>query len=136
MPVMALSAGAQQPNQYDFTGNNLHISYSTSGIDGQPHFTYQDAKQTLSFTGDEIRTVGTEIGTLVTVTTSVTVDNGSTSFSVLVPNVNLDQTLEAPVKTQGIVTNHTSSLIPSINTGQVDKYKFFKLTGIAQFVNF
>lgn len=125
------------PNLYEFKGNNnLSISYATTGIDGKPHFTYQDAKHTLSFAGDQIRTVGTEIGTLVSVTVFMTVDNGSTSFSVLVPDVKLDQTLESPVKTEGIVTKHKFSVVPGFNNGQTDNYKFYSLTGKAKFVVF
>src|SRR5262249_4278839 len=56
------------PNLYQLQGKHLHVSYSTSGFDGRPHFTYQDAHQNLNFAGDDIRTVQTEIGTLVTVT--------------------------------------------------------------------
>jgi histidinol-phosphate/aromatic aminotransferase/cobyric acid decarboxylase-like protein len=32
----------------NYPANNLHINYSTSGIDGKPHFNYQDAQQNLS----------------------------------------------------------------------------------------
>ena len=56
------------PNLYQLQGKNLHVTYSTSGIDGRAHFSYQDTHQSLSFRGDEIRTQETEIGTLVSVT--------------------------------------------------------------------
>lgn len=124
------------PNLYEFNGANLKISYSTSGIDGKPHFTYQDTEQTLSFAGDQIRTVGTEIGTLVSVTLLTTVDTGSTSFSLLVPHVNLDSLLETPLKTEGIITKHKFSVIPHFNKGQTDNYKFYRLTGKAKSVVF
>ena len=69
----------QPPNLYQLSGKHLNITYSTSGIDGKPHFSYQDLQQTLNFTGDQIRSVETEIGTLVTVTIRMTVDTGGTS---------------------------------------------------------
>src|SRR4051812_40693065 len=32
------------PDNYQLSGpHHLHVSYSTNGIDGKPHFTYQDA---------------------------------------------------------------------------------------------
>ncbi|MFI3157262.1 MAG: hypothetical protein QX199_14000 [Methylococcaceae bacterium] len=136
LPTIVFSDTAPQPNSYEFTGNTIHINYSTSGLDGLPHFTYQQAKKTLNFKGDQIRTVGTEIGTLVTVTTTMTVDSNSTSFSVLIPHINLDQTLETPIKTQGITTRHKFSVIPSFNSGQMDSYKVITLTGNAKFVYF
>ncbi len=49
------------PTHYDLSGRNIHISYSTTGVDGQPHFTYQDLQQTRSFSGDQIRRVETEV---------------------------------------------------------------------------
>ncbi len=29
-------------NMFTLAGGGLHVSYSTSGIDGKPHMTYQD----------------------------------------------------------------------------------------------
>jgi hypothetical protein len=124
------------PNHYDLQGGSLHIVYSTTGIDGKPHFSYKNGTQTLSFSGDQIRTVGTEIGTLVSVTTFMTIDSGSTSFSVLIPRVNLDSTLRAAIKTEGIRTKHKFSIIPNLNRGQLDTYKYTVLTGSARFVTF
>ncbi len=124
-------------NLYELHAKGLHITYSTSGLDGKPHLSYQNRKKTLNFTGDEIRTVGTEIGTLVSVSIVKTVDTGSTSFSLLLPAVNLDEiTLQAPIKIQGIVTEHKFSMIPTFNKGQRDNYKFVPLDGKAKFVNF
>jgi len=124
------------PNLFVLQGGNLHITYSTSGIDGKAHFDYKNGSQTLSFSGDEIRTVGTEMGTLVTVTTLMTVDTGSTTFTVLIPRINLDSTLQATIRTDGISTRHKFSIIPDLNRGQLDTYKFTGLSGTASFVNF
>ena len=40
-----------EPNSYDLSGHHLHVTYSTSGFDGKPHFSYQDLHQTLDFSG-------------------------------------------------------------------------------------
>jgi hypothetical protein len=132
----ALPFTTPPPNLYDLQGNGLHISYSTTGFDGKPHFSYQNGAQVLNFSGDQIRTVGTEVGTLVSVTTLMTIDSGSTTFTVLIPRVNLDSTLQAAVKTEGITTKHKFSLIPDLMRGQLDTYKFTLLSGTASFVNF
>src|SRR3954468_17568425 len=86
-----------KPNLYQLQGEALHVTYSTSGIDGKPHFTYQDRHETLNFRGDEIRSAETEIGVLVSVSIRRTIDAGSTSFSLLVPTVNLGSEQSATI---------------------------------------
>ena len=122
------------PNLYELNGKHLHIIYSTSSIDGRPHLTYQDAHQTLTFKGDDIRTVPTEIGKLVTVSLRRTVDSGSTSFTILVPDVTLDQTNLAHVSTEGLTTLHRFSVVPAFNNGQKELYTVTPLHGTARFV--
>ena len=122
------------PNQYDLSGKHLHVTYSTTGIDGKPHFSYQDLQQTLSFTGDEIRSVETEIGTLVSVTIRMTVDTGGTTFSVLLPHVNIPGEQSVSIQTFGITTLHKFSILP-VN-GQRDFYTTTRLNGTASRVFF
>jgi hypothetical protein len=125
------------PNLYQLHGQNLTVSYALSGIDGKPHFAYHDAQHTLQFSGDQIRTVATEIGTIATVTLQLTVDSGSTTFSLLVPTVNLDPNHKlAHIRTEGITTLHRFSIIPVLNQGQTELYTVTKLTGTAQVVQF
>jgi hypothetical protein len=129
-----VSQAAQTPNLYQLSGKHLNITYSTTGIDGKPHFSYQDLQQTLSFTGDQIRGVVTEIGTLVSVTIRLTVDTGGTTFSLLLPRVNIPGEQTVPVETVGITTLHRFSVLP-IN-GQRDFYTVTRLQGSASRVFF
>lgn len=122
------------PNLYHLNGHHLHVMYSTSGIDGRPHLTYQDAVQTLTFTGDQIRSETTEIGTLVTVDLRKSVDAGRTTFSLLVPTVNLGTENSVPIATDGITTIHRFSIVAKFNQGQTELYSFTRLTGTASFV--
>jgi hypothetical protein len=124
------------PNLFQLSGNNLHINYSTSGIDAKPHFNYQDAQQNLSFSGNDIRAVECDLGTLVSVTIQRTIDSGSTSFSVLIPKVNLNAGESVRIRTRGITTLHRFSIIPAANHGQMDLYTSTKLFGTASKVNF
>jgi hypothetical protein len=124
------------PNLYLLQGHQLHITYSTTGFDGNPHFTYQDARHTLNFVGKEIRTLDTEIGTLVSVTIVQTVDTGSTTFTLLVPKINLGSSKKASVKTEGITTIHRFSIIPIFNQGQTEIYSVIPLSGSAELVAF
>ena len=98
-----------QPNLYQLSGGHyhgghIHVSYLThSGPatpqfpQGPPHFTYHDASQSLSFSGSEVEVVQTELGQIVSVRIRMTVDAGSTTFSVLVPRVNLVPGQPAPI---------------------------------------
>jgi len=128
--------GDQTPNIYQLSGPQLSITYSTTSFEGLPHLSYQDAHQTLNFKGDQIRTVATEIGTLVTVNLRLTIDTGSTSFSVLLPRVNLDATAQAPVRAEAITTIHRRSALPAFNHGQLDIYTVVALSGTARRVVF
>ncbi len=124
------------PDLYQLHGDQLHITYSTTSIDGKPRFDYQDASQTLAFEGDQIRTITTEIGTLVTVTICMTIDRGSTTFTLLVPTVNLDPSNQVRIEAKGITTIHRFSIVPAFNQGQTELYTVSPLTGTASFVNF
>jgi hypothetical protein len=124
------------PNLFQVQGGGVHVSYSTTGIDGKPHFHYQDTAHSLNFSGGEIRIVATEIATLVTVTIRITVDSGSTSFSLLIPTVNMHAGETIPIRTIGITTVHRLSLVPILNVGQTELYSETLLSGTAQHVAF
>jgi hypothetical protein len=124
------------PNVYHLNGHHLHITYSTTSFGGKPQFDYQDTQRTLHFEGDDIRTVELEIGTLVTVTIQITVDSGSTVFSLLIPQVNLERNEQGQIHTEGLTTMHRFSLIPALNRGQMDLYSVVSLRGTAQVLDF
>jgi hypothetical protein len=125
-----------QPNLYTLSGSELNITYSTSGFDGKPHFSYQSATETLNFAGDEIQTADSPLGMLVTVFVRRTVDAGSTTFTLLVPRVNLDARERLPISTVGITTLHRFSILQTMNHGQLDRYMVQPLTGTASQVFF
>jgi hypothetical protein len=130
------------PNLYQLSGGHgqhaIHITYSTSGFDGKPHFSYQDDSQGLSFAGTDIRVLEGDVGQLVSVTIRRTIDTGSTSFSLLLPRVLLPAgpNQSTPVHTQGITTIHRFSVLPGFNLGQDDLYSVVALSGTARFAVF
>ena len=130
------TAPQRTANLYQVHGHHLQVTYSTSSIAGQPQFSYHDTQQSLSFEGDAIRSVDTEIGTLVTVTIFKTIDSGSTSFTLIVPHVNLDRGSSVPIVTEGITTLHRFSIVPALNHGQTELYTVLRLTGTASAVDF
>jgi hypothetical protein len=52
-----------QPNLYQLSGHDVHVTYSRTSFTGQPQFVYQDRSQSKTFTGsqievDEVRALG------------------------------------------------------------------------------
>jgi hypothetical protein len=101
-----------------------------------PSFSYHDAHQTLTFVGDQIETLQSELGALVTVFIVRTVDFGSTTFTVLIPRVNLHAAETLPIRTDGITTLHKFSIVPAFLHGQLDLYTVHRLHGTAAQVMF
>jgi hypothetical protein len=125
------------PNIYQFHAPQITINYSTGELGSKKAFQYQDPSQKLEFTGDQIRSVQTELGTLVTVTIRRTVDSGSTSFTLFVPTVNLPgPNTSTKITTEGITTQHRFSVVPRFNQGQTELYSVTQLTGTAKAVPF
>ena len=120
----------------ELTGSHIHITYTTSSIDGTPAMTYQDPYQGMAFSDDEIRTVECDFGTLISVTLRMTVDTGSTSLSVLIPRVRIEQGTIAAIHTECVTTVHRFPVIPSLQLGQLDTYRVVPLHGTAQFAVF
>jgi hypothetical protein len=134
---MAAPAAFATPNLYELHGGGILVTYSTTGFDGKPHFSLQDAQGLHTFSGDQINVTATPIGSLVTVTVRRTVDTGSTSFSVLIPTVNLTAPgVPASISTEGVTTVHRFSVIPAFNRGQTELYTFTPLSGTAEQVVF
>ncbi|MBR0873971.1 hypothetical protein JQ633_26670 [Bradyrhizobium tropiciagri] len=124
-----------QPNLYELSGHGIHVTYSTSSITGKPLFSYHDAVQTRSFSGDEIQTQSSMLGSLVSVFLMRTIDGPSTSFTLLVPGVRLPTSEIASISTEGITTLHKFSIIgPPL--GQTELYTLHRLQGTARFVVF
>jgi len=124
-----------QANMYTLQGNGLHVTYAGTSFAGGPILTYQDAQGAHTFRGNQLNSVETPIGTLVTATIHMTVDTGSTSFSVLIPRVNIAGTGQTtPVHTDGVTTVHRFGPTPQFRLGQMEVYTFTKLHGTASFI--
>jgi len=124
------------PNLYHLSGHHLHVTYATSGIDGKPSMSYQDAHQSKSFRGDEIRAVECDLGTLVSVTLRMTPDVGSTSLSLFVPRIRIAQGGTAQIHTECVTTLHSMPFTPQLALGQADTYHVVAVQGTAQHVQF
>jgi hypothetical protein len=126
--------GFVQPTIWNLfnTATGLQVSYSVAG----PHLHYHDGSVIRDFTGSEIRVAEVpDLGTLVSVTILLTVDSGSTTFTLLLPRVNLPAPpalpVAIPVSTDGITTGHRFSILPPLLHGQQEFYTVTPLQGTA-----
>ena len=132
----AAQPSTQQANNFSLSGGGIHVDYSSTSINGQPRLTYHDHLRNLSFAGADIRRVEVpDIGTIVSVTLTITVDVGSTTFSVFIPSVIVAPSGSAPVSTEGITTIHRMPFAPPM-PGQREVYTVVRLTGVASHLNF
>jgi hypothetical protein len=126
-----------QPNRFllQSSDGKTKVDYETSSFIGQPTLNLTQAPGPIRhFVGSQIRTINTEIGRLVTVTTHISVDTGSTSFSVLIPAISLTAISDHKAfSTDAVVTAHTGpNSVPS--TGVHETYQFIPMKGDASFV--
>jgi hypothetical protein len=121
-------------NKYDLHGGNVTVTYGASGVDGKPYLNYSDSNLSRLFKGDEIRVIQeTDLGTLVSVTIRMTIDSGSTSFTVFIPRVKMTdgQAASTNIVTVGITTLHRFSIVSVFMMGQIDHYTAITLSGTA-----
>src|SRR5215475_7186106 len=126
-----------QPNRFTLHSNDgkTKVDYETSSFIGQPVLNLTQGPGPIRhFAGSQIRTLNTEIGILVTVTTQLTVDTGSTSFSVLIPAITLTAVGDQKAfTTDAIITTHSGpNSVPQ--TGVHETYQFVPMKGEASFV--
>ena len=128
-----------QPNRYTLQSHDgvTKVEYETTSFIGQPFLNLTEGSgPTRHFTGSQIRTQNTEIGTLVTVSIHVNVDSGSTSFTVLIPAISLSGVSDHKTfATEGILTTHSGPL-GTPPTGVHETYRFIPMRGEAQFLLF
>src|SRR6266542_5172352 len=112
----------QQASLFELSGSDIQITYALSGIEGQPIFSYRDSNVNKLFSGDEIRSVDTEIGNLVTVTIKMDVDRSAETFTVIMPAVTvLPGSVGTHIQVLGITTT-TPTALPGPALGQAKTY--------------
>ncbi len=125
------------PDHYQLSGGGIAVTFTPVGTGGIAHLHYQDANRTLNFSGNQIRKVDVpDLGTVVSVTLALTVDSGSTTFSVLIPVTQLPNRpgSSTAIHTEGITTIHKFSLVSVMNIGQDELYTFTPMSGTASLV--
>jgi hypothetical protein len=119
-------------NRFDLNGRNVTVTYGEAGADGSPYLNYASNDVFLTFKGDQIRVQNTDLGKVVSVSIRMTIDTGSTSFTILVPRVLMSKgSGKTTIKTVGITTIHKFSVLPMLLRGQDDLYTTIALSGTA-----
>jgi hypothetical protein len=123
-----------QPTTWNLsnTATGLQVSYSVAG----PHLRYHQGPVVQDFTANDIRVVEVpDLGTLVSATIHMTIDSGSTTFTLLLPRVNLPAPPvlpgAVPVTTDGITTLLRFSTVLALQHGQQETYTVTPLQGTA-----
>jgi len=127
------------PNQYYLQGSGISVAYSPVGW-GPPRLnlgplilSYQHASQTQAFYSDGVQTtVVADLGTIVSVTLASAELLGSTTFSLLIPDVLLPEgDNSVPITTVAITTLHRLFLPVPFGGPQREVYTVTELTGTA-----
>jgi hypothetical protein len=134
MVVMDSPRGA---NHYELKDDRVRVTYSTSGIDGQPHLTYDaESGEASSFAGTAIRSSRSDIGNLVHVILEDVPDESTRILTLVTPDVNVVAG-EAECTAVIIETvTRTSIGGPRLVQGAIHSYTAREIRGLARFVQF
>jgi hypothetical protein len=124
-----------EPNQYELAGEDTRISYSTSGIDGTPKLSYAGPRGEYSFSGDEIRTLESELGTEVSATLEDIADLHFITLTVLIPEMWVAPRAGQEVRTIAIVTTKEEPITEKIGMPAArEQYAVVRLDGEGRLV--
>jgi hypothetical protein len=128
-----------EPNLFQFVGEETQITYNalTSNL------TYEDPRGSLTYDGDEIRTLGTPLGLLVTVHVASGVYGDFVELTLVLPEI-LHPSKDAPptsFTTVAVLMTYwpiigcrfTVGIFPPFSGAQ-RRYEFVALEGTAQFI--
>jgi len=129
------TATTQAANLFELSCHGTQITFSTTSFAGPPQFSYSGPEGDLSFSGDDIDTLSSALGTEVTVTLETVPDLHTITITLLLPSFELDADGESQFDTLAIkTTNHTTIAGPPVGPGQ--SYEAVALHGVAKSVAF
>jgi hypothetical protein len=125
------------PNQYALAGDGTQITYSTTGSDGKPTLSYTGPQGERSFSGDDIRTQDSELGTEVTVTLEDVADLHLVTLTLLLPEMWVAPGTGLEVRTIAIETTKEEPLTEKIGMPAArELYAVVSLDGVGRLVEF
>lgn len=130
-----MATATQTANLFELQCDGTQVTYSTSSFQGPPQLSYSDPEGDRSFSGDEIRTLASALGSEVTVTLESVPDLHTITLTLLLPAIKLDAGGEAPFDTLAIKTT-TRTTIAGPPPGPAQTYEAVALHGVAKAVDF
>jgi hypothetical protein len=126
----------QQANLFELSGGGIQVTYSSTSIAGTPLFSYRDGSINRLFSEEEIKSVMTELGELITVTLEQIPDLRIVTFTLILPVVNvLPASVGTHIRVPGITTTTHTSIAGSV-LGPQKTYSVVNLHGTAQAATF
>jgi hypothetical protein len=133
---MAMTKAFQRANLFELSGDDIQVTYSSSSFAGPPLFSYRDGSINRQFSGEDIRSVQSEIGELLTVTLEQIPDLRTVTFTLILPVVTvLPASAGTHIQVPGITTT-TQTTIAGPLLGPEKTYSQVSLKGTAQVVVF
>jgi hypothetical protein len=130
-----MAIATQTANLFELSCDETQLTFSTSSFAGPPQLSYHGPEGDFSFSGDEIDSQATKLGTEVTVTLDSVPDLHTITLTLLLPSFKLDADGESEFETLAIkTTNHTTIAGPPVGPGQ--SYEAIRLHGVAKSVAF
>jgi hypothetical protein len=118
-------------NLFKLEGKGVWITYGILRARGE-FFDYPDEQRTLTFRADEIDSLESKIGKLITVTLEVVPDSHTLTLTLLLPEINPSGGQEDPFSTLAIRTKHLTSIGgPDLVKGPLQTYDVLLLNGFA-----
>jgi hypothetical protein len=131
-----MTMAIEEPNLFTLHGRRgLQVTLATSSFGGKPQLSYHDRTEALQFEGDEITFEDTVPGRIASVVLASTVDLGSTTFTLVIPQVNLLGSGSHAVHTVGLIAVHRTT-IGGLGHGQLTSVETVRLRGNADQVQF
>src|SRR3954447_17058043 len=98
-------ANGIEPTLFELQGDDgSRIVYTTTSISGAPTFGYTGSEGGVSFTGEEIDRLDTDLGNEVTIVLKRVDDGDTTTLTLIVPPVEMGQEGTVDVETYAVVT--------------------------------
>jgi hypothetical protein len=126
--------GPDKANLYVLSDEDMSIKYFSGDADSPPTLSFENTFYDKQYTGEEVEVTETSLGSVVTVYVDANPDLNVLTFSLLVPDVNIENSEEEPVTTIGIMVNSLTSIGgPDLVDGQLKFYEVHNLTGTAAY---
>jgi hypothetical protein len=124
--------GALMANKFTLKGRDLEITCTINADSSLLALNYHQGSFAKSFTPDQVHIDDTMLGRLITITLELSVDTGATTFSLMLPTLDVPLSDSVDFTTLGIYKEARGPVI--LPKRQVTDWRSVPLYGIAQTV--